>query len=118
MEPVNQTQEGNAQEDQIEIKPEEYEEMKRNLEKYKIMMKRIEKEEKERELLQKKEIHQEKKKELEEIGRQILELTDQQEKLIYELRNLENEITGGELQKGKEKRQENQAETSKRNLSP
>ena len=30
MEPVNQTQEENAQENQIEIKPEEYEEMKKN----------------------------------------------------------------------------------------
>nr|CAG8573555.1 12154_t:CDS:2 [Entrophospora candida] len=104
---------------QITFQPEEYEEMKKNLEKYKLMMKQIEKEEKEKEIEQKKKTYQEKKKELKGINQQIMELTNQQDRLIYELRELENEITGKELEKGKEKRQEEvRAETSRREPSP
>nr|CAG8566540.1 9151_t:CDS:2 [Entrophospora candida] len=120
MEQTNQNQEfgQDVQESQqIMFQPEEYEEMKKNLEKYKLMMKQIEKEEKEKEIAQKKEIFQKKKKELKEVGQQILELTDQQDRLIYELRKLENEITGADLKRGKEK-QEVRGETSRRELSP
>nr|CAG8539904.1 1506_t:CDS:2 [Entrophospora candida] len=54
-----------------------------------------------------------------EVNQQIMELMNQQDRLIYELRELENEITGKELQKGKEKRREEvRAETSKREPSP
>ncbi|CAH1770009.1 16026_t:CDS:1 [Entrophospora sp. SA101] len=92
MEQTNQNQETNQntqENQQITFQPKEYKEMK-NL-KYKLMMKQIEKEEKEKEIVQKKEIFQEKKKELREVGQQILELTNRQEGLIHKLRKLENE---------------------------
>src|SRR5687767_8973130 len=101
MEPTNQTQEENQNaqgNQQTTFDLTELEEMRKNLKKYEAMMEQIKKEEKEKEIEEKKKIYQEKKEELMNVGQQILELTNRQDNLILELRSLENEITGSELQ--------------------